>query len=117
MIQLELADLKRDWVEESAARFPALSLPAVWSADDLHGLLPQPQERNWFGVLLASLKNRALIEKVGYKPSTRPEANGRGIAAAGVGGAGCARAIKPHRNGYAAVLARIVDGARVFPVR
>lgn len=78
--QLELAELKRDWVQESSASFAALTLPAVWSADDLHGLLPEPQERNWFGVLMAALKNRGLIEKAGYKPSTRPEANGRVIA-------------------------------------
>ncbi len=78
--QLELADLKRDWVEESTTRFPALALPAVWSTDDLHGLLPRPQEQNWFGVLMAALRNRGLIVKAGYKPSTRPEANGRVIA-------------------------------------
>lgn len=78
---LELATLKRDWVEESATQL-ALLLPQLgdFSTDELHPVLPKPDHNNWYGVLMAKLKNEGLIERVNAKPSNRPEANGRLIS-------------------------------------
>ena len=79
--QLELEGLKRDWLDEVAPRVAVLA-PGLgeFTADDLHGKLPPPQEFNWWGVLLAKLKNVGAIVRVGYKPSTRPQANGRVVS-------------------------------------
>jgi hypothetical protein len=75
--QLDL--LKLDWCE--------LCEPVVlaghfitFTSDDLHPILPTPQHCNWFGVLMARMKNKGLVERIGYQPSRRPEANGRPIA-------------------------------------
>lgn len=80
-IQLELGALKRDWVEEAETTLrPALKGLGRFSSDDLHSMLVKPTERNWFGVLLASLKNKGLIRRVDVTASRRPEANGRLIS-------------------------------------
>jgi hypothetical protein len=73
--------LQRDWVNDSIPVVVdfARSVPQ-FTSDDLHGLLPEPTEKNWFGVMLAVLKNTGRIQRVGYQPSERPEANGRPIA-------------------------------------
>ncbi len=82
ILQLELAGLRRDWVAAAVENWPLVvrSLPPLWTADDLHERLPAPEEHNWFGVLCASLKAKGLIARVGYRPSARPEANGRVVA-------------------------------------
>jgi hypothetical protein len=74
--QLELTDLRREWIDEACERFPTLQLPENWSAEDLHNLLPAPIHCNWWGVLTAKLKCARLIDCVGYQTSTRPERNG-----------------------------------------
>lgn len=80
-IQLELGTLKRDWVSTSEDSLrPALKGLGRFSSDDLHSMLVKPTERNWFGVLLASLKNKGLIRRVDVMASRRPEANGRLIS-------------------------------------
>jgi len=81
--QLDL--LKRDWcdlcepVVLAKMRGPYAG-DNVFTSDDLHPLLPTPQHHNWFGVLMARMKNKGLVERVGYQPSKRHEANGRPIA-------------------------------------
>ncbi len=79
--QLELADLRRPWVDEVMPTLAAL-LPGLgeFTADDLHGKLPEPEHHNWYGVLVACARNAGLIERVGARPSKRPEANGRWLA-------------------------------------
>ena len=81
MIQLELATIKRAWIDEAAARF-ALHAPRLgqFTNEDLHRLLPVPDHVNWWGVLFASLKNKGLIRRVSARPSNRPEANWRLIS-------------------------------------
>jgi hypothetical protein len=49
-------------------------------ADDLHEVLDPPAHDNWFGVLMATLRNTGKIERVGYKPSERKERNGGAIS-------------------------------------
>lgn len=79
-VQLELAALKRDWIEDAKRSFKSAVLPEVWTVDELRFWTRQPDHPNWWGCLAASLKNQGLIERVGYQPSTRPAANGRVVA-------------------------------------
>lgn len=81
-VQLELAALKRDWIEDAAPRVATL-LPTLgtFTADDLRGLLPEPPTPNWFGCLIARLRNTGLIQEAGRVKSTRPERNGAKISA------------------------------------
>lgn len=77
-VQLELAGLRRDWVEDAVPVVLAYARGVdSFTTDDLHGLLPAPEHPNWFGVLTAKLANQGLIERIGARPSRRPEANGR----------------------------------------
>jgi hypothetical protein len=76
--QLELATIKRDWIDDAAWMLePILHRLGRFTADDLHPLLPTPRNHNWFGILVARLSNRGLIRRVNAVPSRRPEANGR----------------------------------------
>ena len=74
--QLELTAIKRAWIDEAAAKFNSLPLPATFTNDDLHSLLPVPAHPNWFGVLLASLKAQGRVRCEGYRASARKERNG-----------------------------------------
>lgn len=76
--QLDL--LKRDWCERSLPYIASQSSGYTFNSDDLHGVLDTPAHGNWWGVLLAVCKNKRLIERIGYQPSKRPEANGRPVA-------------------------------------
>ena len=76
--QLELSELQRDWVADAAMAFPGFFTRSQrFTTDDLHPLLPKPENHNWFGVLMAKLKNQGRIKRVSAVASTRPEANGR----------------------------------------
>lgn len=80
MTQLSLLD--REWVRlhEGAVLEKMRSWPE-WTADDLHRVIPDgPSDCNWWGCLLASLKARGKIRRVGYRPSARPERNGEVVA-------------------------------------
>lgn len=79
--QLELKAVKRDWIDESIC-FLRFVLPQMrtFSSDDLHDILNPPQHQNWFGVLLAAMKNKGMIRRVNAVASKRPEANGRLIS-------------------------------------
>jgi len=80
-VQLDL--LQRDWCEKAT---PVLLQVArtfeSFTADDLRDFrsVPQPPHNNWWGVLMARMKALGLIRRVGYRASTRPEANGRVVA-------------------------------------
>ena len=80
--QLELTDLQRSWVDEALAVIvrAKCDLPETFTTDDLHAILPAPEHPNWYGVLLAKLRNSGVVEKFGYKPSARKSANGRVVA-------------------------------------
>lgn len=75
-LQLELTQIKRDWCDRMASRVLSAMAGRDFCADDLHPILEAPEHDNWFGVLLAQLKNSGRIERVGYRPSARPERNG-----------------------------------------
>ena len=79
--QLELRDLRRPWAEEALPTLAAM-LPQLgqFTADDLHGKLPEPQHSNWYGVLMACARNAGIIRRVGDRVSSRKEANGRRVA-------------------------------------
>lgn len=78
--QLELAGLRRDWCEEAAPMVAALA-PGLgeFTADDLRGKIPEPEHPNWWGVMLAQLGNTGVLVRIGWRKSTRAEANGRPI--------------------------------------
>lgn len=78
MLQLELKAIKRQWVEESMCFLQlVMSDMGQFTSDDLHVILHPPQHPNWFGILLAAMKNKGLIRRVNAIASKRPEANGR----------------------------------------
>jgi len=78
-IQLELAALERDWVDSAYDLVWGLRQGSEFATDDLHDSLPRPQHPNWWGVLLAKCRTVGIVEPIGYRPSLRPEANGRVI--------------------------------------
>jgi hypothetical protein len=80
-VQLELKAIKRAWLDDAAWQIDAL-LPKLgrFSTDDIHPLLPKPEHENWYGILMAQLKNKGLIRRVDATASKRPEANGRLIS-------------------------------------
>lgn len=78
--QLPLSDLKREWIAESAPIVLQAMRGREFTADDLHGLCDPPWSHNWWGVLCAKLKNKGLLERVGYRQSQRKSANGRVVA-------------------------------------
>ena len=72
--------MQRDWIEGCVPFIARQFTGYTFTSDDLHGLLDAPAHSNWWGVLMAVCKNKGLVERVGYQPSRRPEANGRPIA-------------------------------------
>jgi hypothetical protein len=81
-LQLELAALKRDWIDDVSPRIAAM-LPALgtFTADDLRGKIPEPPQPNWIGCLMARLRNTGLIQEAGRVRSTRRNRNGAKISA------------------------------------
>jgi len=79
--QLELSGLKREWIDDCESRVAIIGYAlGQFTADDLHGRIPKPEHHNWYGVLLAKLKNVGVVRRVGYRPSERQQANGRVVA-------------------------------------
>jgi hypothetical protein len=72
--QLDL--LQRDWCDRMAAVVVESMRGKEFTADDLHAVLEPPAHDNWHGVLMAQLRNTGLIERIGFRPSARPERNG-----------------------------------------
>lgn len=76
--QLSLFD--RDWINIYAPLVISAMAGREFTCDDVHEILPAPDQLNHYGALLARLRNQGLIEKIGYRPSNRSEANGRVLA-------------------------------------
>ena len=76
--ELQLCDLKRNWISEA---YSAIAPDALgeFTSDDLHRLLPVPAQPNWMGALLAKLRCAGRFVEVGRRKSERPEANGRKV--------------------------------------
>jgi len=76
-----LDEIKREWIEDKSSRVPlVMGHGAPFTSDDLHCLFGAAPHRNWWGVLMAQLKHAGLVERVGYRPSERKEANGRVVS-------------------------------------
>ena len=76
--QLDL--LQRDWCEAAEPIVLRMMRGAPFTTDDIRDYLPEPANHNHFGVLMARMKNKGLVARITYRPSKRPEANGRPIA-------------------------------------
>lgn len=72
----QLSLLDRDWITENVPLVVSRMRGRDFTADDLHAVLGEPPEPNWYGILCAKMRNSGLIVGVGYRPSTRPERNG-----------------------------------------
>ena len=78
-VQLELATIKRDWIDAVLPEVRRVIADGKeFTSDDLHARIATPPDSpNWWGVLLAKLANEQAIERVGARASSRPVANGR----------------------------------------
>lgn len=74
--QLNLLD--RDWCNVNAPVVLSAMRGREFTADEIHPLVSEPDNKNLYGILFAVIKKH--LEKVGYRPSSRPEANGRVVA-------------------------------------
>lgn len=77
-LTLPLSTLKRDWIDKAAAAVLSKPSGTRFTSDDLHDWLPQPEVDNWFGCVMARLRNEGHIRRplVYPQPSRRPERNG-----------------------------------------
>ena len=76
----QLSLLDRSWCNINSALLLTHMAGMEFTTDDAHKVLPQPENPNLIGVLFASLRCSGKIERTGYRPSARPEANGRVVA-------------------------------------
>lgn len=76
----QLSLLDREWININAPLVLTAMAGREFTTDCLHAILPEPEQRNHYGALVARLANQGLVEKVGYRPSQRKEANGRVVA-------------------------------------
>ena len=77
--QLQLSLLDRQWVNINAPLVLTAMLGRQFSSDDLHTILPTPDNSNLYGVLLARLSSQGAIIRVGSVKSSRKSANGRHV--------------------------------------
>jgi len=75
--QLELADLKRAWIDD-AADYIVRHFPAgrELTAETIHKIYRPAPHPNWYGCLLAKLRCMGRVKEVGRVKSLRPERNG-----------------------------------------
>lgn len=66
-LALDLSQIKRTWLDAAAPVVLDRMRGKQFCADDVHGIVPEPEHCNWFGILLASLSSRKLITRVGSK--------------------------------------------------
>ena len=76
--QLDL--LEREWCEQAEPIVLRMMRGSSFTTDDIRQYLTEPSNHNNFGVLMARMKNKGLIERIGYVTSRRPQANGRPVA-------------------------------------
>lgn len=74
-MQLELATLRRDWIESQIPKVESFFRGKEFTSDDLHQVLDAPEQPNYFGVLMATMKRRHLVVEAGYIISSRPSRN------------------------------------------
>jgi len=79
--QLELADLKRDWIDGAADLLSRTLLARgnQITAETIRKYVVAPPHENWFGCLVAKLRCTGKIKEVGRVKSSRPERNGAKI--------------------------------------
>lgn len=81
MHQLELTTIKRQWIDDAASQFALIkSRLGQFDFDEMHKLLPEPEQPCWWGIFSAQLAKAGIIRRVGARASKRPEANGRLIS-------------------------------------
>lgn len=77
--QLDL--LEREWCSQLARTIVLNYNPGdCFTSDDAHQMIPEPGNKNWWGVAFARMKSLKLIERIGYATSRRASANGRPVA-------------------------------------
>lgn len=79
-LPLPLTFIKSDWIGAAGPVVLSSMRGREFTSDDLHPLLPEPAEPNWFGALMAKLKRSGDIHKTGYRSSARKERNGGLVA-------------------------------------
>jgi len=80
-VQLELTTLKRDWCDTTLEQMLCgIQSGIEFTTDEIHDEVGAPSHPNLWGVLFAKMKASGRFVKVGYRPSRRPEANGRVVA-------------------------------------
>jgi hypothetical protein len=72
--QLSLLDSK--WLDCAVSVVLERMKGRVFTSDDLHPILPEPEQRNHYGALFTKMSKQGQIEQVGYTKATRPEAGG-----------------------------------------
>ena len=79
--RLELATLKRQWIEDAIAFFDRNKhgINSPFSADEFRPCFPPPPKSNWQGCLFAALRCTGRIKEAGRVRSIRPERNGAKI--------------------------------------
>lgn len=75
--RLQLSLLDREWVNINSPLVLTAMNGRDFSSDDLHTILPQPDNNNLYGVLVAHLRCAGAIIRVGSVKSRRKSANGR----------------------------------------
>ena len=79
-VQLELAQLKRAWIDNALKAFDSRAFCiGTFTADDLRAYIGEPPHPNWTGCFVAALRSRGRIKEVGRVKSTRPKRNGAKI--------------------------------------
>jgi hypothetical protein len=80
--QLDLSELKRVWIDDAAKTLDhtLLARGNEITVEDVRRLVLEPPHTNWYGCLMARLKNSSRIREIGRVRSSRPEANGRKIS-------------------------------------
>lgn len=76
---LQLSLLDRDWCSLNQPLVLQAMAGKSFTADDLHSIVPEPDNPNLFGVLVAKLSSAGLIRRIGSQPSKRAAANGRWV--------------------------------------
>jgi hypothetical protein len=81
MNQLELTEIKRDWIDEAADLFTRTvgARGNQFTSELVLKHVLTPPHPNWAGCLMAKLRCEGRIKEVGRVRSSRPERNGAKI--------------------------------------
>ena len=79
-MNLQLDLLQRSWCERVEREVISHAKGAAeFTTDSIRDFVESPAHPNWFGVLMARMKNQGLVESIGWRVSQRKAANGRPI--------------------------------------